>query len=48
VAFEAGETGLGFGGCRAGQLVVAVAGDQVAELFAAGDGVFGFDFGAES
>ncbi len=47
VAFEVGEPGFGFGGCGAGQLVVAVAGDEVAELLAAGDGVFGLDFGAE-
>jgi hypothetical protein len=48
VALQVGEPGLGFGGCWAGQFVVAVAGDQVAELLAAGDGVFGLDFGAES
>ena len=47
MAFELGEPGLGFGGCGAGQLVVAVAGDQVTQLLAAGDGLFCFDFGAE-
>jgi hypothetical protein len=47
VTFEIGEPGFGFGGRGAGQQVVAVAGDQVAQLLAAGDGVFGLDFGAE-
>jgi len=47
VALQVGEPGFGFGGCGAGQRVLPVAGDQVAELFATGDGVFGFHFSTE-
>ena len=47
MSFELGEPCFGFGGCGAGQRVLPVAGDQVAELFATGDGVFGFDFSTE-
>ncbi len=47
VALQVGEPGFGFGGCGAGQSVVAVTGDQIAELLAPGDGVFGFGFGTE-
>ena len=47
MASELDEPGLGFGGCGTSQLVMAVAGDQVTQLLAAGDGFFRLDFGAE-
>src|SRR5213078_3069094 len=43
-----GDAAVGFGGGGSGQVGVVVAGGHRQEVFAAGEGLFGFDFGAES
>jgi hypothetical protein len=42
-----GDAGGGFGRGGAGQIGVIVAGGHREQMLAAGEGLFGFDFGAE-